>query len=76
MLFDNPTVDVTISLRIHDVRAFVKAARKQAIAEGIDPEEARTTYKATDLGACAVMLLDPGTSPSGSEILESSSETY
>lgn len=54
-------IHFTLDCVVHDVRAFVKAARARAIEEGVDPADARETYSARDLAACAVMLLDPGT---------------
>jgi hypothetical protein len=75
-MFDKPGVAVTINLFVHDVRTFVRAARIRAIAEGVDPEDARKTYRATNLGACAGMLIDPGTSPPGSEITDTSTEVF
>lgn len=68
-------VTVNITLRIHDVRTFVRTARARAIDEGIDPEDARRIYRAGNLGECALMLIDPGESPDGAEILESTYET-
>lgn len=65
---------VTIEVEIYDPEAFVAAAVKRAIAEGADEQDARKTYTADDLNACAQMLLDPGVGPPGSSIIESSVE--
>jgi hypothetical protein len=65
---------VTLDLRVYDIDAFVRAARKQALIEGVDPEDVEGVYHAGDLVACACMLLDPGVvgeGDTGSEILGS-----
>lgn len=62
-----------ISLRIFDVPSLVAAAVAQAIAEGVDEDEACEVYSADDLDRCLVMLLDPGTL-AGCEIHESTAE--
>lgn len=67
-------VQVTLNLTVSEVQAFVAAAVERAIAEGVSEEDARETYTAENLGACAVMLIDPGMSPPGSQIEDSSSE--
>lgn len=67
-------LNVTLWLRVHDKKAFVAAARARAIADGERPAEARRNYTASNLRACALALLDPGLSPPGSEILDSSAE--
>jgi hypothetical protein len=64
-------VTVNLYLRVHNVRAFVRAAQRRAIAEGFAKtlKEAREAgYSPRDLGACALMLLDPGESPPGCKI--------
>lgn len=68
-------ITVTIAVRVHDKKAFVRAAQKRAINDGIAKtmREAREYgYNTHDLPACAQMLFDPGISPDGCEILESS----
>ncbi len=67
-------VQVTLHLTVNDVQAFVAAAVERAIAEGVSEEDAGKTYTSENLGACAVMLIDPGMSPPGSQIEDSSSE--
>ena len=64
-------VTVSLHLRVHDVRAFARAAQHRAIADGIVEtlKEAREAgYSQRDLGACALILLDPGLPPPGCEI--------
>lgn len=70
-------VTVTIAVRVHDARAFARAAQRRAIDDGIagSLREARENgYSVRDLSACAQMLFDPGISPAGCEILESSAQ--
>lgn len=79
MPIDRPLVSVTLHLRIHDEGAFGRAARTRAIADGVSASEANA-YLLDDgagmtLDDCAAMLLDPGASPDGGEILASSTET-
>lgn len=66
-------IELTLHLTVSDARAFVAAAVERAVAEGVGEEDARATYTAENLGACAAMLLDPGVSPPGSQIEGSSS---
>lgn len=69
-------VTVSISLRITCESTFRKAAHDRALADGL-PEETAEEYlqqgenEIHSLGNCAVMLLDPGISPEGSQILYS-----
>lgn len=71
-------ITLTMSVRVHDAAAFVHAARERAITEKAckNWREASREYSASKLGACAVMLLDPGISPPGAEILESNTECH
>ena len=72
-------VTASLHLRVYDVRAVARAAQQRAIAEGFAKtlKEARKAgYGPRDLGACALMLLDPGKSPPGSKIRDSSAEEY
>ena len=66
-------MSVTIYLRIHDERDFRQAAAEQYKKDGPPSEDAGEYLdpEKTSLGECAIMLLDPGTSPAGSSILES-----
>ena len=66
------SIEVTLSMSIHDAEAFAAAAVARAIKDGVDEQDARATYTPDDLRACAVMLLDPGVSPDGSQIEDSS----
>ncbi|MBQ4855674.1 hypothetical protein IMW82_13430 [Rhodanobacter sp. B2A1Ga4] len=66
-------VAVTIFLDVNNPDDFRRAAHDRAIADGLGDEEASSYLEAeeTSLGQCAVMLLDPGTSPNGSSIIDS-----
>lgn len=66
-------ITFTLTLAVDDVRTLVRSAREQAMAEGVDPADARETYSARDLSACVQMLLDPGTVP-GCSVYGSSAE--
>jgi hypothetical protein len=68
-----PSLAFTLHVRIDDRKAFARAAVKQAVADGIDEDAARVSSR--DLGWCATMLFDPGTSPDGCTLLDSSTET-
>lgn len=72
---DNRRFNMTLSLRIWDVDAFVRAAQERALEEGLDTDDVVTTYTRDDLNACIVMLFDPGSGPAGCEITYSESET-
>jgi len=68
-------VDVTIAITVDDEAAFRRAAHDRAVADELGQEEAETYLNAdlTTVGECAIMLLDPGVSPNGCSILESTS---
>jgi hypothetical protein len=68
-------VTVTLDLRVWDVAAFRAAAAAHALADGMGVEEANS-FLARSLSDCAVMLIDPGTGPAGSDILGSSAEEH
>jgi hypothetical protein len=68
-------VTVTIDLRVRDVAAFRAAAVARALEDGLGMEEANG-FLARPLSDCAVMLIDPGTGPAGSDILGSSAEEH
>lgn len=72
-------IEFSMSLRVYDVRAFVRAAQDRAIADGLCKtrmEAARNfDIRATHMTGCAVMLFDPGQSPAGSEILDSRADS-
>lgn len=69
-------VSVTVFLRVYDEKQFREAAYDRAIEDGLD-EASAAQYKDQEeksLSECAQMFIDPGISPSGAEILDSSSE--
>lgn len=68
-------VTVTLDLHVWDVAEFRAAAVARALADGLSLEEANS-YLASPLSDCAVMLVDPGTGPAGSDILGSSAEEH
>lgn len=67
---------VTIYFELHDEQAFRQAAYDRALADELSEEEARTYLdeEATSIGACATMLFDPGISPPGCSIVDSSAD--
>lgn len=66
-------VCISICLTVHDEPIFREAARDRALADGLDDETANAYLdgEAHSLGQCAIMLLDPGTSPKGCQINDS-----
>jgi len=66
-------VEVTIAIIVDDEAGFRRAAHDRAIADDLGQQEAETYLNAdlTTVGECAVMLLDPGVSPKGCSILDS-----
>jgi hypothetical protein len=68
------TVTVSIALRVYDEQQFRGLAVNRAIQDGIEEKEAQQYQNPEEksLAECAQMLIDPGVSPLGSEILESS----
>ena len=68
-----PTISIRVELRIFDEQAFRQAAYDRAIEDGLCEAEAKSFLDEEDksLGDCGMMLVDPGASPSGSEILQS-----
>ena len=69
-------VSVTIYLTVHDEEEFRSEARDRALRDGLSIEEA-DAFKCderTSLGECARMLIDPGLSPAGSQIEDSTAE--
>lgn len=65
---DNPgfyDAEVTISVRVHDEAELLAAAREKAREDGADPDDIKTASDAL------IMLLDPGTSPPGTDIQDS-----
>ena len=72
--YEKRSVSVTLYLTVDDAEAFAQAAVARAIEEGVDADDAASTYTADALTDCARMLFDPGISPPGCEILDSSAE--
>ncbi|MGH8159259.1 MAG: hypothetical protein ACREPQ_14155 [Rhodanobacter sp.] len=72
------TLAVTLLIEIGDEVAFRQAAHDRALTDNLCDDEAATylDIEETSLGQCAVMLLDPGVSPPGCSIVDSSTETY
>ncbi|MGF6604758.1 hypothetical protein P3T23_009514 [Paraburkholderia sp. GAS448] len=70
------SISVTIELDVHDPAAFRQVAYKRALEDGLDEEDAKEYVdpKKMSLGACAIMILDPGVSPDGADIENSSSD--
>lgn len=75
-----PTVDpqvqrvgVMIDMEVFDEAAFRDAAYKRALQGGHDEDSAKEYLDEDEqsLESCAVMLIDPGTSPAGSSIIQS-----
>lgn len=66
-------IAVTVYLQVTDPEAFRKAALEHAIQEdGMSEEEALEYFgPGADLGTCARVLIDPGISPPGCEIIDS-----
>lgn len=73
------TYNLTLTVRVYDTAALAAAAIKHAMTvDGMSEAEARETLAdiseddGIDVGACLQMLLDPGVSPDGCSIQESS----
>jgi hypothetical protein len=72
------TIAVTIYVEVQDRPALFEAAVANLIASGVEEADARGTLAPDgeiDSGACARMLLDPGSIP-GCSILDSASEEH
>lgn len=69
------SVSVTIDLDVHDPAAFRRVAYNRALQDGLGEEQAKEYLdrETMSLGACAIMILDPGESPDGADIENSSS---
>lgn len=67
-------MSVTIELNVYDPKAFRTVAYERALSDGLDPDQASEYLDRNkmSLGECALMILDPGTSPIGAEIENSS----
>lgn len=68
--------EVSIYLRIHDGAALIQAGRDRAIKDGLakDMAEAADVIEDEDYSTALRMILDPGTPPPGTEILDSACE--
>lgn len=72
------TVKCTVLAEVYDEEAFFSAALRMAIDEGNTETEARDRLWVDgeiNLPACWQTLVDPGVSPAGCAIIESSAET-
>lgn len=76
-------MDYTFNLElvVSDPAALYKVAFEQALKDGLDPSDAIETLnpgpvgdKEIDVAACLQMVLDPGDSPDGTAIQNSSVE--
>lgn len=76
---DETQCAVTISLTVHNLLRLHDAAIKRAIEEGLDEQATKEDLTDDDgnidVGACLVMLLDPGTL-AGCNIHETNVETW
>lgn len=72
------TYSVTIDVDVHDKRALYREARAKAKFDGLGSNLADLlgTAKKPDIGACLIMILDPGSSPDGTSIVESRVEHF
>lgn len=71
-------VSVTIELNVHDPAAFRQVAYNRALKDGLDEEQAKEYLdpEKMSIGACGIMILDPGASPDGADIENSSSDEH
>lgn len=63
------TITLTMYVTVHDPEAFIAAAAERAKHDGVGD-----SWNPSSLSECAVMLLDPGISPTGSQIEDTSAE--
>lgn len=68
------TYQVTIEVQVSDAGELRRAALERALADGITASDWRKTRRERGPGADLVMLLDPGISPPGTEIMDSTAE--
>lgn len=70
------TITVSVDLKVDDERSFRETARDRAISDGLSLEEAALYLNEDEmsLNDCAMMVIDPGESPSGCSILGSSAD--
>ena len=64
------TYEVSILIEVHDEEALLEAGRAKAIEDGMDPTDAADM----DAGDCLRWFIDPGESPPGTDIQDSSVE--
>ena len=70
---------LTLHLQINDKQALYRAALAQMEKDGINKKDANKSLRpggAIDVGNCLRMLLDPGVSPDGCQILDSTAEVF
>lgn len=72
------TYAVSLYVRVRDKKELFKTASAQAKKDGMSDAEIKEMLKDSDnkidVSACLRMIFDPGTSPAGCEILDSSCE--
>ena len=68
------TGECSIYFRVTDRKAFIRAARKQAIADKAARNMKEAAELVDDVSSAARWLFDPGVSPDGCEILDSTCE--
>lgn len=64
------TYEVSILIEVHDEEALLEAGRAKAIEDGLSAEDAADM----DAGDCLRWIIDPGESPPGTGIQDSSVE--
>lgn len=67
-------IDVTIHLEVFDEKILFDAACAAMIKDGVPPDEA--AQFADSPSECARYLLDPGVSPPGTNIEDSTAESF
>lgn len=69
------TASITIHVEIHDVHALLQAARRHAVEhDSCTPGQTKELVPVGDVSAALRMLFDPGISPDGCQIQDSSVE--
>ena len=70
------SITFTLALKVDEESQFRQRAYEQALAEHLEDDEAKTYLDSdeTSLTQCAIMIFDPGVSPLGCSIQESSAE--
>lgn len=69
-------IEVTLYLRINDADEFRRTAHTRAESEGVTDDDLAAYLDPDEmsLGDCARMIFDPGMSPNGCSILDSSAD--